>query len=64
MLQPKPDLFCQMRSGKTSPIAAPLTKSIFVTKVINHECGISPDLNSLTLTHPLLAEPQRGCQTL
>ena len=32
-----------MRSGKISRIAAILTKSIFVTKLIYSECGRSPE---------------------
>ncbi|MEG4228398.1 hypothetical protein QUA35_19395 [Microcoleus sp. N9_B2] len=55
MLQPKPDLFSKMRSGKISRIAAILTKSIFVTKLINTEYGRSPEPNSPNLTNPLLA---------
>ncbi|UNU19964.1 hypothetical protein D0A34_14705 [Microcoleus vaginatus PCC 9802] len=64
MLQPKPDIFSQMRSGKISPIAAPLTKSIFVTKLIKPECGRAADPNSPPLTNPLLAKPRRVGQNL
>ena len=46
----------QMRSGKISGIAAILTKSIFVTKLIYSECGRSPEPNSPYLTNPLVAQ--------
>jgi len=42
--------------GKISPIAATLTKSIFVTKLINPECRLSREPNSPKLTNPLLAQ--------